>query len=90
MAQKMCVLEENKICDECGQCLYCDLDPQKLCDNCCKCIEEDLQEDYKTIEISEIIPYGPIESESAPKDQDADANTKPYKRYRFRIVRNDT
>lgn len=34
---KMCVLED-KVCDNCGECLYCDYDPLKLCDNCCKCI----------------------------------------------------
>ena len=86
----MCVLEEDKICDECGQCLYCDLDPEKLCDNCCKCIEDDLKEDYKAIEISEIIPYGPIDSEPAPEDPKSADIIKAYKRYRFRIVRKDT
>ena len=35
---KYCVMEDNKICDNCGQCLYCDYNPLKLCDNCCKCI----------------------------------------------------
>lgn len=35
---KMCVLEDNKECNDCGKCYYCDYDPLKLCDNCCKCI----------------------------------------------------
>jgi hypothetical protein len=34
----LCVLDENKICDDCGECNRCDLDPNKICDNCCKCI----------------------------------------------------
>lgn len=36
---KFCVLNETKICDDCGKCNICDLDPNKICDNCCKCIE---------------------------------------------------
>jgi len=36
---KLCVLEDNKICNNCGKCLYCDFDPLKLCDNCCKCLD---------------------------------------------------
>ncbi len=36
--EKMCVLEDNKVCDNCNRCLYCDYNPLKLCDNCCKCI----------------------------------------------------
>ncbi len=35
---KVCVLDENKMCDDCGECNRCDLDPNKICDNCCKCI----------------------------------------------------
>lgn len=35
---KYCLLDENKICDNCGECDRCDLDPNKICDNCCKCI----------------------------------------------------
>ena len=35
---RMCVLEDGKICDDCGECDRCDLDPNKICDNCCRCI----------------------------------------------------
>ena len=38
MNAKKCVLDENKICDDCGECNYCDLNPFKICDNCGKCI----------------------------------------------------
>lgn len=36
--KRMCLLDENKVCDDCGECDRCDLDPNKICDNCCKCI----------------------------------------------------
>ncbi len=50
---KMCVLDETKICDECGECQRCDLDPNKICDNCMKCVNSGA--DYTAIEIDEII-----------------------------------
>ena len=37
MANKMCVLDEEKECDGCMECEICDLDPSKVCDNCGKC-----------------------------------------------------
>lgn len=36
---KMCMLEENKVCDNCCECFICSLDPSKTCDNCGKCLE---------------------------------------------------
>lgn len=36
--KRMCLLDETKECDDCGECDRCDLDPNKICDNCCKCI----------------------------------------------------
>lgn len=50
---KMCMLEENKICDNCCECDYCDLNPGKICDNCAKCINDDAA--YRAIEIEDII-----------------------------------
>lgn len=52
MRQK-CMLEENKICDNCLECDICDLDSQKICDNCAKCIETGAH--YRVIEIDDII-----------------------------------
>ncbi|MGI6574413.1 MAG: hypothetical protein ACOX3A_00810 [bacterium] len=49
---KACVLED-KICINCGKCLYCDLDSNKLCDNCMQCLESDA--DYKAILIDDIL-----------------------------------
>ena len=37
---KMCVLEDDKVCNNCGECDMCDLDPKKRCDNCGKCLDE--------------------------------------------------
>lgn len=34
-----CVLEDEKICDGCGECEICDLNPNKICDNCGKCLD---------------------------------------------------
>jgi len=33
-----CVLDDDKICDGCGECERCDLDHDKICDNCGKCL----------------------------------------------------
>ena len=36
----MCVLDETKYCNDCGDCDRCDIDPTKICDNCGKCLDE--------------------------------------------------
>lgn len=53
MERRICLLDDEKICDECGECTRCDLDPAKLCDNCMKCLQSGA--DYLAIEIDEII-----------------------------------
>ena len=53
---KMWVLDETKLCDDCGECAVCDLDPNKLCDNCMKCLKTGA--DYNAVEIDEIIDDG--------------------------------
>ena len=35
-----CILEENRKCNDCGECDICDLDENKICDNCGKCLDE--------------------------------------------------
>ena len=52
MASKFCILGENKICNDCGECDYCDLNPFKKCDNCGKCIDSD--DEYRELKIDEI------------------------------------
>lgn len=36
---KECVLDDEKVCDGCGECEICDLDENKICDNCGKCLD---------------------------------------------------
>ena len=50
--EKRCILDDYKLCDECGECQKCDLDPNKICDNCMKCVRSGA--DYNAIEIDEI------------------------------------
>lgn len=61
MASKKCILDESKICDECGECDYCDLNPFKLCDNCGKCIDD--QEEYRELKIDDVMINGKSKSE---------------------------
>ena len=63
MEKRRCVLDESKLCDECGECERCDLDPNKICDNCMKCLSSS-GADYLAIEVDDI-----IESESDDKAQ---------------------
>ena len=52
MSEK-CMLDENKICNDCGECDKCDLEPSKICNNCGKCIG--LDADSRAIEIEDVI-----------------------------------
>lgn len=69
MEKKFCVLVDDKICDDCGQCNLCDLDPSKICDNCMKCLNTGA--DYNAIEVDEIIDDGTGSDEFGP-DSDFD------------------
>ncbi len=55
---KYCVLDGEKLCDECGACDRCDLDPNKICDNCCKCIQQP-EEDYAKISVLDVVMEQP-------------------------------
>ena len=48
-----CILDETKICTDCGECDSCDIDPDKMCNNCGKCIG--LDADSRAIEIEDVI-----------------------------------
>ena len=61
---KQCLLNENKVCDECGDCMRCDLAPNKLCDNCMKCIHTGAE--YNAVEIDAI--YESEDEEKALKE----------------------
>ena len=56
--KRMCLLDETKVCDDCGECDRCDLDPNKICDNCCKCIamEDDGKEFRSRILVGDEAP----------------------------------
>ncbi len=63
--EKWCVLNDEKVCVDCGECLMCDLDPEKRCDNCMECVEKN-DADYAAIEIDEVIAgTSPDSAESA-------------------------
>ncbi|MBR5713399.1 MAG: hypothetical protein IKX58_01230 [Clostridia bacterium] len=47
--KRMCLLDDNKVCDDCGECDRCDLDPNKLCDNCCKCLALEDDSEFRTV-----------------------------------------
>ncbi|MDO4562968.1 MAG: hypothetical protein Q4C12_03950 [Clostridia bacterium] len=51
--RKLCILDDEKICDGCGECERCDIDPNKSCDNCGKCIGIDM--DSRAILIDDVI-----------------------------------
>ncbi len=53
MTMKRCVLDDNKLCTDCGECNRCDLDPDKICDNCCKCLETD--QPFARVPVADIV-----------------------------------
>ena len=48
-----CILDESKLCNDCGECEVCDLDGNKICNNCGKCIG--LDADSRAIEIEDVV-----------------------------------
>ena len=66
MAEKMCVLVDGKICDNCGECTRCDLDPEKICDNCMKCVFGDAE--YRAIAIDDIILDDKADAQGSTND----------------------
>lgn len=50
---KRCVLDDTKLCTDCGDCDRCDLDPNKLCDNCCKCLET--EQPFASVPVADIV-----------------------------------
>ena len=66
--EKHCVLNEDKICNECGECQKCDLDPDKICDNCMKCINSGA--DYSAVEIEAVHAPTDINLDDILQDDD--------------------
>lgn len=50
---KSCIFNNNKLCDDCGECDICDLDSSKKCNSCGKCINMS-DFDMKVVNIDEI------------------------------------
>ena len=73
---KICVLDDEKVCDDCGECMKCDLDPNKVCDNCMRCVKKS-NADYLAIEIDEVInATSPDAADPEPAEvRAADSNT---------------
>lgn len=73
--EKICILDENKKCNNCRECDKCDLDPNKICDNCGKCLDLEGYE-HKEVIIDKIIE-DPNEIEEYEQDaeiEEADDN----------------
>ncbi|MCY6372538.1 hypothetical protein [Clostridium ganghwense] len=51
---KFCILQANKLCNDCGDCNKCDLNSSKKCNNCGKCLQLEGY-DMKAINIEEIV-----------------------------------
>lgn len=49
---KKCILDEDRVCDNCCDCFVCDIDPTKICDNCAKCLE---LADFNAIDLADIL-----------------------------------
>ena len=74
---KVCVLDENKLCDDCGECSVCDLDPNKICDNCMQCLKTGA--DYAAIEIDEIVDDGSSDYDQLRRDlMNVEDEDKPF------------
>jgi len=78
---KYCVLDESKVCDDCGECNVCDLNPNKICDNCMECLKTGA--DYRAIEIDEIIDDGSADYEQLRQDlADSRSDDEPFACFR--------
>ena len=71
MINKECIIYDDKICDMCGDCNFCDLNPDKICDSCGQCVDD---YDYSGVEIDKLILDDQTEGEyiEACHDEDCD------------------
>jgi hypothetical protein len=76
---KRCVLQADKVCNDCGTCDdRCELDPNKICDNCFRCLDEGI-EAFAQIPISGVFlddDFVP-EQEAEPEEDDPDDGFVP-------------
>lgn len=63
---KYCVLEDDRLCTDCGRCNMCDIDPEKVCDNCMRCLNLNRSgADFAQIEIGAVYT-----TEEPPEEDD--------------------
>ena len=84
--EKFCVLDEDRLCDDCGDCLKCDLDQDKTCDNCMRCVQKS-DADYLAIEIDEVIGGTNPDTESSVPVRKAAATGGSSAKASIRAVR---
>ena len=75
---KYCVLEEGKLCDDCGRCNMCDLDPEKVCDNCMRCLKRS-KADYAEIMIDAVYTTEDVPEEDRNRCKSVFAAETPQK-----------
>lgn len=73
---KNCIFQDNKICDNCGDCESCDLDQSKTCDNCGKCLGGETDYASKAVEIDEIIEDENVEDMEFDSDREESGATE--------------
>ncbi len=80
---RTCVLDDEKICDDCGECSRCDLDPNKICDNCCKCIAmEDEGNEFRSLTLdANGIVGGRLSKPSLRKEKKEPVRTETYEQH---------
>lgn len=76
MNRDFCIFNENKPCDNCGQCERCDLIPDKKCNNCGKCLEAEGY-DMKAIKIDQIIE-DEVDADEYEGDLDAESENHSH------------
>lgn len=71
--KRMCLLDESKECNKCGECDRCDLDPNKICNNCCECIAIGEDKEFRSIVVKpeDIFENKQFVFAKAPVDSDA-------------------
>ena len=78
---KKCVLYDDKICDDCGECMRCDLDPTKLCDNCGKCLKKNDDDEFLSIVVhaqdaEALDEFGYLDPDSEEEEELTEEETK--------------
>jgi len=82
MTDKNCILYDNRICNNCGECDTCDIDSNKKCDNCGKCLE---LFDYTGIQIDDLL----LQSEDGDIEKEYSGDSWKFKEIEINNSDND-